>query len=164
MTTTLAGLPPRIAQEARKPTSGPSVPQPPQIGSQGRLAGYHVPLACPSCGGRLEHVTVSRPVAGTEASAIAHCAPCRTGYQVLVHLRPLRTDAKAGCGTEAGYQRHVRHHEQICGACADAHMLLSNPDSRPRARPKSWEQQAVERRARVRAILAEDDEEGAADG
>jgi hypothetical protein len=162
MTATLAALAPVVPQEARKPTSGPSVPQPPQIGSQGRLAGYHVPLACPSCGGRLEHVTASRPIAGTEASAIAHCAPCRTGYQVLVHLRPLRTEAKGGCGTEAGYQRHVRHHERVCEACTDAHAVLSNPDARRRSRPKSWEEQAVQRRARVAAILAEDDE-GAAD-
>jgi hypothetical protein len=97
-----------------------------------------------------------------EASAVAHCRHCRTGYQVLVHLRPLRSDAKAGCGTEAGYQLHIRPRERPCEGCADAHMIAVNPEGRhPRGR--TWEEGHVQRRARVAAVLAEIDDEGGAD-
>lgn len=51
------------------------------------ISGYRLNLTCARCGAPVVHVADGRPVAGTEASAIADCAGCGSTWQILVHLR-----------------------------------------------------------------------------
>lgn len=54
------------------------------------VAAYCFRLTCTRCGGELRHTAYGRPQAGTWATAIARCVPCRTDYTVTATLRSTR--------------------------------------------------------------------------
>lgn len=54
------------------------------------MNGYLLPVACPRCGGLLEHVNASAVDNGaTDRSAVAGCAGCRREFAVFVQLREM---------------------------------------------------------------------------
>lgn len=85
------------------------------------MRGYRIDLTCPRCGGDVEPVTEGLPFAGTEVSAICRCTECRKEFQVHVMLRPVAAHNAVVCGTDSGYQRHVRAHTVACDPCLRAH-------------------------------------------
>lgn len=58
-------------------------------GGSGPMIGYRFDLACPDCGGALEHVNASRVNAGSECCAIARCDDCSREVSVHVQVRPM---------------------------------------------------------------------------
>lgn len=61
-------------------------------------------LTCPRCGGDLATVTVGEPFAGTCATTVVECPPCRQQYSIIATLRPLGPRRPA-----AWPQRTVEH-------------------------------------------------------
>ncbi len=57
------------------------------------MTAYRVGVTCPSCGRDVTHITAGQPVAGTRATTIAACGPCRRRWQVTVTLRALGTSS-----------------------------------------------------------------------
>lgn len=53
------------------------------------MTAYRLGVTCPSCGRDVTHITAGQPVAGTRATTIAACWPCRRRWQVTVTLRAL---------------------------------------------------------------------------
>ncbi len=47
------------------------------------------------------------------------------------------------CGTEAAHRRHLRHGEEPCAACKEAHRRRMDRDRRARARPASLAEAAA---------------------
>jgi len=57
------------------------------------MRAYRMELACPRCGGELDHVVSSKVNALTACSAVSKCSSCSREWQVLVALRPVPTPA-----------------------------------------------------------------------
>ncbi len=83
------------------------------------MIGYVVPATSPCCGAELEHVASGRPIAGTEARAVARCPSCGREFVLIVLLRPASLPGE--CGTQAAAQRHWRRGEPLDDACRRAH-------------------------------------------
>lgn len=67
------------------------------------------------------------------------------------------TTALAPCGTDAAYQRHIKHHETPCDACRWAHRAKGANDRVRRAKcaPECHVDREVLRRgAAVRVLMA----------
>lgn len=126
------------------------------------MTGYRFTLSCPKCGAPVEEVTRGRVVEGEE-SAIVRCVDkCQRGalneWHVSVTLRPFvdRTavDGDQGCGTVAGYGRHRRRGEAVCGACAAAHATYENPLGAKPASPRpTWEAQRIAARQTLAEVM-----------
>lgn len=56
------------------------------------MIGYQLAVTCAYCGGPLEHVAGGKPVAGTEAQAIARCTACGRRWQVRTFLRQVTSE------------------------------------------------------------------------
>ena len=67
------------------------------------------------------------------------------------------TTALAPCGTDAAYQRHMKHHETPCDACRLAHRAAGARDRARRAMcpPECQvDREALRRGAAVRMLMA----------
>lgn len=118
---------------------------------------YQMAVTCAHCGGDLSPVTEGKVIhnamqAGTETSAIARCAECRREWHLWVRLQPVAAGRdESACGTNAGYQRHLRAKEPTCDKCERAHglYLTRNRESSPRT--DLWE----DKRAAHLAVVQE---------
>lgn len=79
---------------------------------------YH----CRNCGSNdLELVAHGKPTR-SEQSLIVTCTSCHTDTHLLLRSLPLHvTTDPNGCGTPAGYTRHMRAGTTPCQDCRDAH-------------------------------------------
>lgn len=71
-------------------------------------------LSCPYCDGPVEKVTESRPELWS-ASMIVRCAGCTKSFHLAAVLVPIGN--RDMCGTETGYQRHLRNGGEPCDDC-----------------------------------------------
>jgi len=96
-------------------------------------------MTCPRCDSALAAVN-ERRLSGCEHVSVWACGTCHAEWVVRVGMLPVhRTleDGSAGCGTPAGFRRHVRAGETACPACQEARRAYDNPTQRPhKANPK----------------------------
>lgn len=77
-------------------------------------------LTCPYCGSELDHGTQLQltPSRAVDTLTCRH-RECRRQW---VYLRELALASRNnGCGTDAGYQQHLRNAEPPCDPCRAAH-------------------------------------------
>lgn len=93
---------------------------------------------------------IARTVHGTEQSCQAHyqdgeqlCEVCQAFYDERHHTGRRRLPFGDGCGSSAGFRRHIRLGEPVCGPCRDAdrihareNRLLREQAARAQANPQ----------------------------
>lgn len=86
------------------------------------MSRYTLIVCCLHCELELDCVTEGT-TDGYTTNAIARCEQCGREYLIAVSLSVTRVGRRetAACGTDAGYRRHLRHHEAACGPCLAAH-------------------------------------------
>lgn len=127
-------------------------------------------LTCRRCGADVVPVTIGRPYAGSEISAVVRCSECPAEWHVTALLRPVVDQRKeypsrgavVGCGTEAGRQAHYRRGEPACDACKAAH-AAGERDRHPRPMvmrqrgpgPEEWTERRIRERREVHALMGD---------
>ena len=108
------------------------------------MKGLMFELTCPDCGAEMVQVANGKPIGGREVRCIIECTKCPSEQIVLVRLVATRApragqQASAGheaglaeCGTDGAYRRHLRHQEDPCARCREAHAIVGRTQAKKR--------------------------------
>ena len=97
-----------------------------------------IEASCLRCDVELVHVTTGKVIGNREVSVILTCPKCHLDHHLYVCLDAVTSRVNlAGkriltmCGTNAGYNTHVRNGQEACPDCLSAHQAYNA--GRPRS-------------------------------
>ena len=97
-------------------------------------------LTCPKCGKENIEVVNSGRFSNREATAVLHCPQCEEDWLLRVDIIRVAQHVylpgdmghrrEAECGTDGGYRRHLRYHQEPCAPCRAAHVTANSEPAR----------------------------------